>query len=355
MAKRIKRRELEAIQRELTKMAQNDLSSINTKNLSASTEKLLEEIRKNIQNSQIQLMENEAKTKLTVAGVTHDLKTPIAVILGAIECVKDGMEDKDYLSLIQEKAEAMNSMVLQIAEVTQKETQAILNKKIPTETRTYFRAEFSRHKGLLDSKNIKLKLGHIPIVNVVIDKQKISRVIQNLISNAVKYSGKNSVIKVRFHVFGKRIFVTVIDNGIGISEENIPYVFDKFYMEDKSRKSGTGLGLYVAKEILEDHGGTISVKSVAGKGSEFKFMLPMQRNESRWIERYDSRTMALKIWLSLCFGYIWCWGFRFTRYIKTRCASTLFGAIFSLILCPLMWWVDFISLIVYKKLIFLSE
>lgn len=131
---------------------------------------------------------------------------------------------------------------------------------------------------LAESKNIKLKVGKIPSERIRADEQQMERVMQNLVSNAVKYSPEGSTVKVRFHRWGKKLVICVQDHGIGISKESQPLIFDQFYTEDKSRSSGNsqGVGLYVVKGIVSEHGGTIYVSSKKGKGSTFYVQLPVE-------------------------------------------------------------------------------
>ena len=111
------------------------------------------------------------------------------------------------------------------------------------------------------------------------DRDKISQVIQNLIDNAVKFSSPDSSIEIQTTVQKDKIFVTVSDHGIGIPEESLPHIWDRFYKTDVSRgkdKTGSGLGLAITKKIIEAHGGTVTLldKPSPGFSTEFEILLP---------------------------------------------------------------------------------
>ena len=118
------------------------------------------------------------------------------------------------------------------------------------------------------------------IPSVYADKKGIERVILNIISNAIKYTPENGVIKIYVGFVYNDAYIKVIDNGIGIPEDEIPKVFERFYRVDKSRTremGGTGLGLPIAKEILSQNEGKIDIKSEFGKGTEVVIRIPTKK------------------------------------------------------------------------------
>ncbi len=127
-----------------------------------------------------------------------------------------------------------------------------------------------------DKKNIRIFFKYstnsaIPVISA--DARMIERVIANLLDNAVKYSPHDAKISVKLNDWNLEVQVQVLDTGIGISEEYLPYIFDAFYRVSRD-SGGSGLGLSIAKTIIEAHGGKIWVKSTPGKGSAFSFTLP---------------------------------------------------------------------------------
>jgi signal transduction histidine kinase len=116
------------------------------------------------------------------------------------------------------------------------------------------------------------------LANIKADKQGVVRVMTILLDNAVKYSGENQEITVETKKLGKRVLIEVTDKGIGISKQDLPHIFDRFFRADKSRSKlrfpGYGLGLTIAKEIVEANGGEIKVRSKLNKGTKFSVVLP---------------------------------------------------------------------------------
>lgn len=115
-----------------------------------------------------------------------------------------------------------------------------------------------------------------PVHLVLADLSQLERVVGNLLTNALKYSGKNTPVKVRIAREGDDVVLEVIDRGIGVAPENLSMLFHRYYRtpEGKARASGLGLGLYIARLIVEAHGGRLEVASTVGEGSTFRLVLP---------------------------------------------------------------------------------
>ena len=114
-------------------------------------------------------------------------------------------------------------------------------------------------------------------MEVAADKERIRQVLYNLVDNAIKFSHEDGTIRIETTLQGKKVFVSVKDNGVGIPKEDIDHIFERFYKSDHSRgrdKRGTGLGLSIVREIIKAHGETINVVSTVGVGTEFTFSLP---------------------------------------------------------------------------------
>lgn len=182
----------------------------------------------------------------------------------------------------------------------------------------------------------------------------MERVVQNLLSNAVKYSDKGQTVKIGAKKKGKRFILYVRDNGIGISKESLPYVFDQFYTEDKARSSGNsqGVGLYVVREIMKDHGGEVYVKSKKGKGSTFSIVLPLEADDvagTTATARFDNLSLTSKCAIEFFFGWAMTFIYRFAKYSQTRQRHTLVTGLLSFALFVFVWPIDFISVLVYGK------
>lgn len=300
------------------------------------------------------------RTNKTIASVAHDMKTPLAIISGYAECLSDGMNDKDYASLIIQKTEQMNEMVIEMVESSNAEIKKQSEHRVLYGTRNLFGKIIERLRPLAQAKNIKLKVGKIPDVQVRVDEAQMERVVQNLVSNAVKYSDKGQTVKIGAKKKGKRFILYVRDNGIGISKESLPYVFDQFYTEDKARSSGNsqGVGLYVVREIMKDHGGEVYVKSKKGKGSTFSIVLPLEADDvagTTATARFDNLSLMSKCAIEIFFGWAMTFIYRFAKYSQTRQRHTLVMGLLSFALFVFVWPIDFISVLVYGKLTFLAD
>lgn len=235
---------------------------------------------------QIQQLKNDF-----VSHVSHELKTPLASITAYSEMLADGEANdeqtrKEFYCVIQSQAQRLNRLIEDILNTSRIESGLIkVNKEIVSLT-MLIEEQLQMIKSYAEEKNIKL-IGHKPIVfdRVCVDKDMISQVIVNLLSNAVKYtpSGGSVRIETMVNEAASLARVTVTDTGVGIPENEIGRVFEKFYRVGANNKQakGTGLGLNLVKQIIEKvHEGRVFVTSQVGVGSTFGFELPLATRES---------------------------------------------------------------------------
>ncbi len=322
--------------------------------------KRLETLRLTLLNLTDSEVELQRRTNTAIASAAHDMKTPLQIIAGYAECISDGMDDKNYPELILQKTQQMNEMVINLVDDSHQELQKQAAHKFLYDSRVVFGKILEKLKPFAEKKGIKLKVGKIPSERIRVDEQQIERVVQNLVSNAVKYSPEGSVVKVRFQKWGKNLIMFVKDHGIGISKESLPLIFDQFYTEDKSRSNANnqGMGLYIAKEIVTQHGGGISVTSKKNRGTTFIVKLPVEPllNEKLTITgRFDKHPVWQKLVFELFFGWMMATTYRVARFFETRCVSTLLAGILCIALFPFMWLIDFLSIAVYGRITFLAD
>ncbi len=222
----------------------------------------------------------ENSRKELVASITHDLKTPLTSIIGYVEGLQDGVVTdpntvNNYLKVIHNKSERLNHLIDDLFTFSQLELGKFPINKNET-SMFYFLTEYINTK-LREFESEKLNFIPIePIMDktILIDEFRIGQVLENLISNASKYA--KSYIKLYTTCDDNFYNIFIEDDGIGISEEDLPYIFDYFYQCDKSRntnKPGTGLGLAICKQIIESHEGKIYVKSTLNVGTTFRICL----------------------------------------------------------------------------------
>jgi len=226
-----------------------------------------------------------------VSHVSHELKTPLASITAYSEMLLDGEADdeqtrKEFYSVIQSQAERLNRLIEDILNTARIESGLIKIEKRPFSLTILIEEQLQMIKSYAEEKNIEL-IGQKPIVfdQVYVDKDMISQVIVNLLSNAVKYTPSGGSIKIETEVdeIEKVARVSVTDTGVGIPEDEIEHVFDKFYRvgANKGQAKGTGLGLNLVKQIIEKvHNGRVFVSSKPGVGSTFGFELPLATSKT---------------------------------------------------------------------------
>lgn len=221
-----------------------------------------------------------------VSHVSHELKTPIASITAYSEMLVDGEADdeetrKEFYAVIQSQAERLNRLIEDILNISRIESGLVKVTKKPISLAILIEEQLQMIKSYAEEKNITV-ISQKPIVfdQVYADKDMISQVIVNLLSNAVKYTKPGGSVEIKTEVdeVGSVARVSVTDTGVGIPEDEVEHVFDKFYRVDANKKQakGTGLGLSLVKQMVEKvHNGRVFVKSQLGKGSTFGFELPL--------------------------------------------------------------------------------
>ncbi len=219
-----------------------------------------------------------------LGNVSHELKTPIFNIQGYILTLLDGgLNDKKinkkFLEKTTKSVDRMIAIVQDLEEISKFESgvmnlnETVFNiNELCREVR-----EFLEVKADKNNMQIVIKETENSRINVLADKTRIRQVLINLVDNAINYSRlKGGRIIISFYDFHDNVLIEVSDNGIGISEESLPRIFERFYRVDKSRsreKGGTGLGLAIVKHIIEAHRQSITVRSKPEKGTTFSFTL----------------------------------------------------------------------------------
>jgi signal transduction histidine kinase len=244
-----------------------------------------EQMRRKLKESVELQLQYEENRKELISNISHDLKTPITAIKGYVEGIMDGITDTPekldkYVKTIYTKAVQMDQMIDELFLFSKLDL-----KKQPfhfeeVELCSFLQDCLDEMRMDAEKKGVSLKFDDnriAPPIWVVADRDKLKRVLMNVIGNAMKYMDKEEgVIRLRLHDFNRYAAVEVQDNGQGISEEALPHIFDRFYRADLSRHSGTGgsgLGLAIAKQIIEEHDGSIWASSEKGKGTSIQFTL----------------------------------------------------------------------------------
>ena len=218
-----------------------------------------------------------------IGNISHELRTPIAGIKAIVETLRDGsVNDKevvnDFLSKIDSEVDRLIQMVSEVTELSRIETGQAEFNMAPTDLNLLIEEVVAQMSPLAQRQEITIATAlatSLPVVRA--DKERIRQTVINLVHNAIKFNHPGGMVTVSTKVDTESFIVNVLDTGIGISKEDLPHVFERFYKADKARpRGGSGLGLAIAKHTIEAHGGHIWVKSEEGKGSSFGFSIPLK-------------------------------------------------------------------------------
>lgn len=261
--------------------------------LLATLEEKVEERTLEMQNSNLELEKAyhdlsllEKARKLMLTNISHDLKTPMTLIQGYTEAILDGMfntkeEQRRFLELIQSKISELSHLTDDISELSRLESRQIMLDIQSVSISSILAKVDGNYRSDVENTGLSfnVKVQDAPSGLVDVDINKLDRVFSNLIYNALRYTSEGEIaisasIEENYAVFG------VSDTGLGISSEDLPYIFDRLYTASKSRnssKKSSGLGLAIAKEIIEYHGGKIWAENRSTKGSSFFFTLEVAK------------------------------------------------------------------------------
>lgn len=241
--------------------------------LAQSTRKMVQRLKRQIER----LTRLEEYKSIFLQDITHEIKTPITAISSAIQLleIKNSIpeEDRECFNIIQFQINAINKLVNDILCLSEIE----VAKTDETNHFKKFSLNATIKEELENFSHFEQKINFIQHSEVTINgnEELFLTAVSNLLTNAIKYSGSDK-IDIILSSLDKQAKLEIKDYGIGISEEHLPHIFERFYRVDKARsrqKGGTGLGLAIVKNIVELHGGTITVKSETGKGTAFLITL----------------------------------------------------------------------------------
>ena len=226
------------------------------------------------------LQRSEQARRQMIADIAHELRTPLATIQGNLEALLDGVYPMtpERIEAIHAKSLLLGRLVNDLQELSLAEAGELSLEKQPAELSQVLVRLKDQVQPQFDEKGIQLALQTSSPLMVQIDRERIEQVLLNLLSNAFRYTEQGGQVTLSTAVNGKEMHVSVTDTGKGISTEDVPHIFERFYRGDRSRSrssGGAGLGLAIAKRLVELHGGKIWVESTVGQGTKFTFSLPL--------------------------------------------------------------------------------
>ena len=243
-------------------------------------------IMKSLEKMRCELLEMQESKNRFITGISHDLRTPVAVIKGYTEAMMDDVisdktEIKKSLDLIERKASQLEGMIdtlINFMKLNSTEIKQKLEKHSITKLITDY-AKYCQVTGKVFKRNVTTNIQLPQNIEVPLNDELIHRAFENLLSNALRYTNKDDLIEINAFTIeginGRSIILEIKDSGPGIDKKDLDYIFEIFYRGTNSRKEeGLGIGLSVVKSIMETHGWTIKVQSQKRKGTPFTISIP---------------------------------------------------------------------------------
>ena len=241
----------------------------------------LREANRALATSNLELLETDRMREALVANVTHDLRTPLTAIKGAADNLLDGIagaispDQREYVEIVRDHATRLTGTVNELLQAARLQAGQIELQPEPLDVHAIVADVAGGLQPLARERRIQLEV-HGREARAAADRDKLRRAVENLISNALKFTGDEGRVTVEVATAGDVVEVAVRDTGHGIPADELPRLFERFY-RGSTRKPGTGLGLSIARNLVRLHGGDITVASEAGRGSEFRVRLPRER------------------------------------------------------------------------------
>jgi two-component system, OmpR family, sensor histidine kinase BaeS len=212
-------------------------------------------------------IQESLRRKMT-SNVAHELRTPLSAMQGEIEGMLDGLMkvDRERLLSLHEETGRLRHIIEGMEELSRAEASVLEMRKQSINLKPFLTNIKGRFEKLFFDKDVRLELECDETMKLYADPDKLSQIVINLLSNALRVTDRGGRVWIKTGTKGQEGYISVSDTGCGIKKENLPFIFERFY---KSSEGGLGIGLTIAKELTEAHGGRIEVQTEYGKGSTF--------------------------------------------------------------------------------------
>jgi signal transduction histidine kinase len=216
-----------------------------------------------------------------VTDVAHELRTPLSNVSGYLEALRDGIVDPtpEMIASVHEEAMMLNRLVDDLQELAMAEAGQLKLVRQPVSVKLVAEKSVQSLKSQADEKDVKIKINFpddLPLVEA--DAERMGQVLRNLLNNAITNTPSGGEITIQARIVDSQVEISVQDNGLGISAEHLPYVFERFYRVDQSRTrstGGAGLGLAIVKQLVEAQGGQVGIDSQVNVGTRITFTSPI--------------------------------------------------------------------------------
>lgn len=229
-----------------------------------------------------ELEKTENLRRELIANVSHDLRTPLTMVIAYSEVMRDlpGENTPENIQVVIDESKRLTNLVNDMLDISKLQAGVLEKNATVFNLTNSIQSVFERYNKLKEQDGYTINFEYGKEVFVCADEFKIYQVIYNLVNNAINYTGADKTVTVRQITKGNRVRIEISDSGEGIAEEELPYVWDRYYKVDKTHKraiAGTGLGLSIVKNILQLHDAQYGVESEVGKGSTFWFVLELEQ------------------------------------------------------------------------------
>lgn len=247
--------------------------------------KEIDELSASLNHTKTELGKIDALQKELVANISHDLRTPLTLIGGYAEVMRDipGEATQENLQVIIDETKRMSSLVSDVLDISKFNSGVQQMNFEKVDLVECVKSVIPRYNKLIESENYKITFSsNVQSAFVKADRTRILQVIYNLINNAVSYTGEDKTVRIEMAAQNGLVATHIIDSGEGIPEDKLPYIWDRYYKVEKNHRRaqiGSGLGLSIVKEILLAHGAAFGVSSKEGEGSDFWFEMKAEPQE----------------------------------------------------------------------------
>jgi signal transduction histidine kinase len=245
----------------------------------------LKELSEDINGLAVQLQEEDSMRKRLSNDIVHELKTPIAVLSTNIEAIMDGVykADEERMSVLLSQTNRLARLVNNLSNLTMLETESGSNQLNPVNMTGILESIYTVYMPAASDKDIELKKELEDNLLINGNEDRLLQVFVNVMSNSLKYTDKGGKIIIRAFSSGESIICEIEDDGAGIDEKHLPFIFNRFYRGDESRSretGGSGIGLAIAKAVVSAHGGEIKVNSKKGEGTKITAVFKKIENKN---------------------------------------------------------------------------
>ena len=241
------------------------------------------ELSESLTNASQKLSQNDKLQKELIANISHDLRTPLTMIVGYSEVMRDlpGENTPENVQVIIDETERLAQLVNDLLDLSKLQAGTRLPNYETLNLTELIQSTMLRYEKLTQKDGYRIEYQTPSAVYIRADRTMLLQVVYNLINNAINYTGEDKLVRVTqtLSADGTRVRVSVADSGAGIPPEQIPFIWDRYYKIDKVHRRamiGTGLGLSIVKQVLEAHHTTYGVESKVGSGSVFWFDMPVE-------------------------------------------------------------------------------